>query len=411
MKLRLGQGLGYGLLGMPLAFVSLPLYVQLPAHYAGQLGMPLGRLGALLLAVRALDALTDPLIGAGVDRLLLQPRRHRLIVVATGALLLTAGFHALFFPPVREPGALLAWAAGALVLCYLAYSTLSVLHQAWGAQLGSSPALRAQVVAWREGSALAGVLVASVLPAWLGLQATGAALAAALVIALVALTRAPAPRRSPTAAPADVFEPWAWPAFRRLMAVYLLNGVASALPATLVLFYIRDRLQWPAGEPLLLGCYFAAAALSLPAWVRLAARAGLAATWATGILLSIAGFAGAAFLGAGDGPWFVLVCLASGAALGADLCVPPALLAGLVRGRQRAAEGVAFGWWNAASKLNLALAAGMALPLLEALGYRPGGAGSSAALPWVYAGLPCVLKALAGLALWQLWIRKTGSNP
>ena len=34
------QGLAYGLLGLPLAFVALPLYVLLPNHYAREFGMP-----------------------------------------------------------------------------------------------------------------------------------------------------------------------------------------------------------------------------------------------------------------------------------------------------------------------------------------------------------------------------------
>ena len=48
--LSTAQGLHYGLLGMPLAFVALPLYVLLPHHYASQYGMPLATLGAVLLA-------------------------------------------------------------------------------------------------------------------------------------------------------------------------------------------------------------------------------------------------------------------------------------------------------------------------------------------------------------------------
>ena len=54
------QGLAYGGLGLPLAFVALPLYVLLPHHYATQFGMPLATLGALLLAARLLDAVADP---------------------------------------------------------------------------------------------------------------------------------------------------------------------------------------------------------------------------------------------------------------------------------------------------------------------------------------------------------------
>lgn len=56
------NGLLYGLLGLPLAFVALPLYVILPNHYARQFGMPLATLGAILLGARLFDALIDPLL-------------------------------------------------------------------------------------------------------------------------------------------------------------------------------------------------------------------------------------------------------------------------------------------------------------------------------------------------------------
>lgn len=63
-------GLAYGGLGVPLAFVSLPLYVNLPHHYAAVAGVPLAGLGAVLLATRALDAVLDPALGRMADRLL-----------------------------------------------------------------------------------------------------------------------------------------------------------------------------------------------------------------------------------------------------------------------------------------------------------------------------------------------------
>ena len=45
------QGALYGGLGLPLAFLALPLYVILPNHYAREFGVPLALLGALLLFV------------------------------------------------------------------------------------------------------------------------------------------------------------------------------------------------------------------------------------------------------------------------------------------------------------------------------------------------------------------------
>ena len=139
----------------------------------------------------------------------------------------------------------------------------------------------------------------------------------------------------------------------------------------------------------------------MPAWVRVVDRFGLLAAWAAGMALAIVGFAGAGLLGAGDVLPFAVACAASGLALGADLVVAPTLLAQLHqrRGRPAAAsdQGLWFGWWALVGKLMLALAAGLALPLVQALGYRPGeqAPDSAAALAMAYAWLPCLIKAAA----------------
>jgi Na+/melibiose symporter-like transporter len=71
-------------------------------------------------------------------------------------------------------------------------------------------------------------------------------------------------------------------------------------------------------------------------------------------------------------------------------------------------EGAYFGWWNFCTKLNLALAAGVSLPLLQAFGYEPGSRSPEAlqALTLAYCLLPCALKLGATALLWTLWIRK-----
>ena len=404
------QGLRYGALGAPLAFAALPLYVLLPSHYGGNLGVPLASLGAVLLATRALDALVDPWLGRLADRVLARPRRDAMALAALAGLLMAAGFVALFYPPAGSPDHLLVWCAAALVVTCLGYSSLGVLHQAWGARLGGGPVLQARVGAWREGLALAGVLAASVLPALAGIPAMVATGCALLVLGLWALAGAPYRLAQPrlvagAAAAIDVWLPWRVPAFRRLMAVFLLNGVASAIPATLLLFFIRDRLQAPAWEPAFLGGYFAAAALSMPLWVRAVSRWGLLRCWLAGMALAISAFVWAARLGSGDTTAFALICAASGAAFGADLAVPGALLAGVIRraGHALHHEGQYFGWWTCANKLNLALAAGVSLPLLQSLGYSPGARDAAALgrLALIYAALPCLLKGAAAALLWH----------
>lgn len=411
-------GLRYGALGFALAFVALPLYVTLPAHYAQQYGVPLALLGAVLLLARTLDALVDPWIGRRCDVWLNGAPGRLLGWMLVAALLLVGGFTALFFPPLRGSSALLAWCALWLVVTYLGYSLLSVLHQAWGARLGGDAVQQTRIVAWREGFALAGVICASILPALFGLAITAGVLALALVVGLALLRLVPR-MQSPTQPPTQprqllpAAEPalavWRVPAFRRLLAVYVLNGIAAAIPATLLLFFVRDRLQTPGLEGLYLGAYFAAAALSLPFWLRAVARLGQARAWSLGMLLALLAFGWAAALGAGDRIAFTLVCLASGAALGADLAIPGAMLSLVVQqaGLAGRAEGAFFGWWNAANKINLALAAGLALPLLQWLGYAPGQRSDAAlqALTLAYCVLPCLLKLSAAALLYLFQIR------
>ena len=407
------QGVRYGALGLPLAFVALPLYVVLPNHYAAEFGIPLTTLGALLLGARLLDAVADPWIGRLADAWFAHSAARVLAIAAAAAVVLALGFRGLFFPAVQGRNALLLWCALLLAVTYLSYSVLSVLHQAWGARLGGDEAQRAHIVSWREGLALAGVLVASVLPSVAGLSVTSIVFALVLAAGVALLAGAPQPLAL-ASADTTVANPLRTPAFRRLLAIYLLNGVASAVPATLVLFFIRDRLQAPTFEPLFLASYFAAGALSMPLWLRGVASLGLARTWGVGMVLAIATFAWATLLGAGDVAAFTAVCVASGVALGADLTLPGALLAGVIQraGHGGRLEGAYFGWWNFATKLNLALAAGISLPLLGAFGYRPGSRSASAlaALTLAYCLLPCVLKVGAAGLLWRLWIRKEKSS-
>ena len=409
------DGWRYGLLGLPLAFVALPLYVVLPNYYARTFGMPLATLGAVLLAARVWDAVIDPLLGRWCDRLYTTTVTHIVRWGAVAATVLGLGFALLFFPPVQQLPALTLWVGLCLVLTYTAFSALSILHQTWGARLGGGEAQRSRIVAWREGLGLVGVLLASVMPVAFGLPATTVVFFVALAGGWWAWRHAPKPPtegiHTTVGGTHSVWLPFSRPSFRALLAVFVLNGIASAIPATLILFFVQDRLQAPAStEPLFLASYFMCAALCIPVWLHLVRRIGLARAWGLGMLLSIAVFMFASQLAAGDVASFVAVCALSGVGLGADLALPSALLAGVIQtsGDQGRAEGAYFGWWNFATKLNLALAAGLALPALGALGYVPGTRDAAAlqTLTWAYCLLPCALKLLAASVLYTLIIRK-----
>jgi Na+/melibiose symporter-like transporter len=412
-----GQLARYGAPQFALSFVALPLYVFLPAHYATRHAVPLDVLGALLLAVRLADAVVDPAIGRLADRMLGSGRGFAFMLAGSAVML--GGFVALLalpalLPYAPHPAEFGTAFALALLVTYAGYSAVGVTHQAWGAALGHSDPERARVFAWREALGLAGVLVAALVTQLGGSSGFALVFAFSLGAGLWLLRAAPLPvefRAAPMALRGmrAASEPLRHRAFRRLLLAYLPSGVAASVPATLVLFFIRDRIQAPDLSGLYLFVYFACAAAGTPLWLRAVRRFGAAASWLLGIGATVAVFGWAALLQPGDRWGYAAVCAASGLTLGSDLILPPALLSGLIRslGHGGGLEGAYFGLWNMAAKFTLALAAGIALPLLAALGYTPGTPARGVLPPLVvaYCLLPCALKLLSGLLLWLGWMR------
>jgi Na+/melibiose symporter-like transporter len=388
---------------------------MLPNHYARELGVPLAALGAVMFSTRLLDGLIDPWIGRWCDYLYQRSIAAVLRFMAFASVLLALGLALLLFPLWRDPSILLWTSAVLLMLTYAAFSAVTLALQSWGALLGGSALQQSRWVAWREGLGLLGVLLASVVPSLLGLSWLLTLCAVSLLIGWLALRQAPRPAPVQSlvmpSLMAGIWRPFSRGPFKRLFAVFVINGIASAVPATLVLFFVQDRLQSaPAMEPLFLGSYFLCAAASMPLWLSGVKRWGLARCWLGGMILSILVFVSASLLGTGDAISFILICALSGLALGADLALPGAMLAGVMSraGDLGQAQGAYFGWWNFASKLNLALAAGTALPLLAWMGYQPGARDPSSlqALTAAYCLIPCLLKMLAAVLLYSLVIRK-----
>jgi GPH family glycoside/pentoside/hexuronide:cation symporter len=403
----------YAAAGLPLAAAALPVYVHAPKFYSA-LGLDLALIGVLLLAVRALDAVSDPLLGCLADRV---PQRWggRKAMLVAAVPVVAAGMVLLFHPPADGAG-LALWLSLSLMLVYLGLSAASISYFALGSAWSRDYAERTRITAARGGAALTGVLLAAALPEWLAQQYGTAAglelfsiayvpvLVAAVVLTVLAGPGVAVTVSGPSLRLHDVLRPLRNPRFRRLAAIFLVNGVAAAIPATLVLFYVADVLQRPDLTAMFLVLYFIAGAAGMPGWVRLATHIGKAYAWLLAMLLAVAAFIWAWFLGPGDVAVFAIVCVLSGLAFGADLALPASMLADVIdddEGQGDRPDGAYFGLWHLLEKLALALAAGLAFPLLQALGYVPGVvAGAASALPLVYALLPCVIKLAAATLLW-----------
>ncbi|WP_170479658.1 MFS transporter [Ruegeria arenilitoris] len=383
------------LYALMLAAAGIPLYIHLPRFASVNLGIGLGVIGTLLLAIRLVDLVQDPLIGWSIDRW----PGAQLMFAIMAAIGLAVGFPLLFSLP--EDASILSLVV-ILILLFSAYSLGTILLYGRSATLAKKPnsAELMRLAAYREGGQLAGVIAAAGAPALfvaIGAEAQGYpafGMFLGLLSIFTILLTFPMWRRTPITGQGLSFAGLGQAGALRLLTLALINSLPVAITSTLFLFFVEDRLQLPGKAGPLLILFFLSAGASVPLWAKLGNRIGPKQTLIIAMPLSIAGFIGAAMLPAGELTGFAVICFASGAALGADMVVLPAMFS-VVLTRSGLNASAAFGIWSFAGKLGLALAAFFTLPLLERSGFNPGQSNSVQALETLnlaYAVLPCVLK-------------------
>ncbi|MEL7099464.1 MAG: MFS transporter [Pseudomonadota bacterium] len=393
---RLGA---YAVFAALLASAGLPIYIHAPKYYVDEYGVSLAALGTVLFALRLLDVVQDPLFGRLSERL----RDARAHAVGIAGAVMALGMLGLFaVEPVGLPP--VWWFAVMLTLVFSAFSFLTINFYAQGVikaeRLGEQGHLR--LARWRETGALLGVCVAAVAPTALTVLTAspfvGFAIGFALlaIIAVLMMTAEWSSAGTPPGAGLGVV--LGDHLARRLLLIALLNAAPVAVSSTLFLFFVEARLDAPGMEGPLLLLFFLSAAGAAPVWGHLAERYGPKPVLIAAMLLAIGAFAFVPLLGSGDWVLFALVCVASGAALGADLTLLPAIFASrMARISPSAAEG--FGLWSFVSKFTLAFAAVTLLPALEAAGFDSGGGSNPPEalmlLSLLYAAVPCVLKVVA----------------
>lgn len=408
----------YALPAIPLAALTLPLYIIVPTFYSETLGLSLAAVGAALLAVRFFDALGDPLIGWLADRWRPAFGRRRLFF-ALSLPLTGLGAFMLFWPGADAGIAYLVFWGAALSIGYTA--TL-LPFAAWGAEMAGSYDERSRVAGFREGFTLFGTLVAIALPFAIGMESAedihglavlGMTVAGGLIVlGGVTLMRVPEPRDHSVGRlrlRAGLAAMGRNRPFLRLISAFLINGLANGIPATLFLYFVSDRLGVPEMRGPLLFLYFLAGMAGVPLALWVAGKVGKHRAWCYAMLATAAIFAAAPLVGEGQVLFFALIAVLTGLGLGFDLSLPASIQADVIdvdtaaSGDQRSA--IYFAAWSLTTKLALALAVGIAFPLLSAFGFEPGGAANSPdalfALAVVYAWVPVILKLLAVALMWS----------
>ena len=418
VPLALPRIIAYALPAIPLAALTLPLYVLVPTFYTETLGLSLASVGFALLLVRIFDAVNDPLIGWAADRFRPSFGRRRTMFAISLPLTAVSAFM-LFWPPVD---ASTTWLTAWGLLLSLGYTAALIPFSAWGAELATDYHGRSRITGWREGLTLVGTLIAIALPFTIGFDnAEGvhglAVLGIAVLVALplfgaAAIFATPEPTehsRTRLNLKSGLNHLASNRPFVRLIVAFFLNGLANGIPATLFLYFVSARLGLPDARGPLLFFYFLCAVMGVPLANWTARRVGKHRAWCYAMLAACIAFAPAPLLPEGSLIAFGVICAITGLLLGFDLSLPPAIQADVIdvdtaaSGEQR--SGIYFAAWSLATKLSLAGGVGIVFPALAFFGFDPSAdAGSMqglTALAVAYAWVPIVAKLISIAIMWN----------
>lgn len=406
----------YSSLAVPIVFAGFPIYVLAPDFYATKYGVSLGLLGLLLLLLRVFDAVQDPLIGAFSDRY----RKYTGRVMGVSALVLPVAIYGLFNEMLISPA---VWFAFCIALAVTAYSVLSINLNTLGGLWTKDEQAKTRITAWRETAGLIGLVVAVSLPVFLKAHfgEESAYLYFSLTLAVFMLIAW------------LTFRPWLAAHLEQtkhdqekhgslfsglrsttrptqnFLAIYALSMLASSIPAVLVLFFVRDLLGAESLTGAFLLLYFLSGAASIPLWKSFSDRFGKYRAWSVAMVFATISFVWAFFLGAGDVWQYAMICAVSGFALGADLALPPSILADHIHSSQTEAHAAThFALLALVAKLSLAVASAIVLPVLSSIGFQPATQNSTGALfglSIAYALIPCLLKIISAIWLSLYFIR------
>ena len=428
--------LGYGIGNFAFAFLGLVVVVNLQFFYTDYVGLGAGLVAWSLLFARMFDAVTDPLIGWVSDHTNTRIGRRRPWIIGA-SIPLAFAFYFLFTPPVvadptQSQGYLLFYMLTLYILVYFVWTIGAVPYYSLGAELTDDYHERVKVIAVREMCALTGLLMATVLPAYLiyqfggreGYSLMGGILGAAA--ALFLLTSGLVSRERVEFRGRESMSPYVgWITtfrndhFRRLLVAFFCSAVAGAIPATLVIYmsvYIIGTPAWwtesiPGWMPtwsyyLLL--YFVSGICSLPFWNRAAVWWGKRNTWAVAIALATISSAACWWLHEGSILYFSILLVCGGISFGNYLTLPPSMVADIIdydevsTGRRR--EGAYFAIWAFVTKLGAAVTGFVALQVLEHVGYVPGVAQTETVktwMLWMYSWFPALLYLLSFITLFR----------
>ncbi len=324
---------------LPLAAFGVALPVTLPEFYATYVGLELGVVATVFMAVRLIDIVFDPFLGWGMDKTRTRFGRYRpWMALATPMLMLAA----LMMFVLVQPGAPAVYLFGWLLFLYLGFSIGTLGQLGWAAVLAPQYDQRSRVYGWWQVFNIVGVVLILVLPTvvvqtGIGTYADGVrimgwgiiiALPVTIGLAMVAVPEPVTAGDQPHGSLGAYLALLKTPVVRKLLIADLLLGVAPGITGSLLFFFfgqIRGYDHTEAGLFMLF--YFVAGLCGAPFWAWLATRVGKDRGLAIASLVSAVLYIGATLVPGGNFALTAVVMFIAGLPYAAGLFLTRAMMA------------------------------------------------------------------------------------
>ena len=425
--------LAYGLPALPLASLYFSIYVLIGEFYFKNYGLALSIIGSIFIIIRLFDAFTDPIMGYISDNFPLRFGKRKPWVLIGGILFIFSTW--MLFVPIYQSVDVeyfFFW----LFISAIGWTIAYAPYYAMGAELSMDYLERSKVTFCRELFTILGIIFASLLYSLsfdfdnkifksgigsnIGLFqiCIFSSIFFVLSMFLFLLSKSNSKEVSYDKNNIlNIFEIFIslkkQKLMRKLLFSHFINGLANGLPPALFVFYVNSVLKSPEFTGILLFLYFLGALVGVPLWIFISNKLDKHRVWCYAMVYSCFIFIFVLFLEEYDLIFFAIICILSGLALSADLAIPSSIQADIIdleylkTGKRL--TGQFFAFWGLVSKAAIAISTGVALILLDIIGFKSdenNGKNILFAVSFIYAGLPIILKMFSIYLMWNFKLDK-----
>lgn len=392
----------YSLLGFCLAFIGLPLYIYLPNYYANNFAISLKTIAVILLFVRLIDTIQDPIFGIVSDKFC----KFKKQIICFLAPFLGIAFLLLFYP--LNIIKIELWLIIFLILTYSIFSLIYINYQSYSVAFSEDYHFKTKIISYREVAFILGIIFASATPAALFKYFSEAksfliigAIYTILITIFAAIFYKMAPKNDYkiNIKGANLRVLMSNKILRKYFVIFLLNALASSIPAVLILFFVENVIKAKDLVGLFLLLYFCGLLFGLGLWTKLSKIINSKAeTFVISILFTVIIFIWCYFLKEGDIIAYALICIFSGIGFGGDFALSYSILTDIIQKHKlQNSETTLFGITNFIIKFSLTITSSILIYIIGVL--ENDLINKINFIAFSYAILPVIFRILAAIIL------------